>query len=147
MRMFSALPLAAALALTGVPLHAGDTPAVTVDHAWVRLLPGTLPAGGYATVHNSGNTPRTVTGASSRDYKHVMLHQSTTQGGMSRMRMIDKLTVPAHATVKLTPGGYHLMLMNATHTIKVGDMIPVTLHFADGKTLTVQFKVRPANAH
>lgn len=147
MKLLAIVSFTAILMLGGLPAHAGDTSPVSVENAWIRLLPGTLPAGGYATLHNNGDTPVVVTAASSDDYKRVMLHQSTVQDGMSHMSRVDKLSVPAHASIKLTPGGYHLMLMHATHTIKVGDMVPVTLHFANGKTLTVDFKARPANAH
>ena len=147
MKTLAAASFAAALVLGGPPVHAGDAPAVSVEHAWVRLLPGALPAGGYATLRNSGDKPVVLISASSDDYKRVMLHQSTMHDGMSHMSRIDKLTLPAHASIELTPGGYHLMLMHATHAIEVGDMIPVTLHFAGGKTLTVNFKARPANAH
>lgn len=147
MKLLAAISLTAALLLSGLPVHADKAPTVSVDHAWIRLLPGTLPAGGYATLHNSGDTPVVLTAANSDDYQQVMLHQSTTHDGMSHMSRVDKLTVPAHGSIELTPGGYHLMLMHATHTIEVGDMVPVTLHFADGKILTVDFKARPANAH
>lgn len=147
MRPLAAFALTAAMLWAGLPAHAADAPMVRVEHAWIRLLPGTLPAGGYATLRNTGAAPVVLTGASSDDYQHIMLHRSTTHGGVSHMSQVDKLTVPAHATVTLTPGSYHLMLMHATRAIDVGDMVPVTLHFADGKTLTVDFKARPANAH
>ncbi len=140
--------LALALAGTG-PTAGAATPAhapVKVLHAWIRVLPGALPAGGYAEIRNTGDKPIALTGASSPAYGKVMLHQSTTQNGMSKMHMVKQLPLPAHATVKLAPGGYHLMLMQATHTVKPGDEVPITLHFADGSTLKTDFTARPANA-
>jgi len=40
--------------------------------------------------------------------------------------------------VALKPGGYHVMLMDLAHPLKEGDVVPVTLTFADkaGKKVT-----------
>lgn len=143
------LALVAALLVMGFAAHAATSAKVQVrvDHAWIRVLPGALPAGGYATISNTGDTPLTLTGASSPAYGHVMLHKSSMQNGVSHMRMIKQLKLPAHASVKLAPGGYHLMLMQATHKVSPGDTVPVTLHFADSSQLEVDFTARPANAH
>ena len=65
---------------------------------------------------------------------------------MGRMRMAQRITVPAGGTAQLSPGGYHLMLSQAGKPVHVGDTVPLTLRFADASTLTVNFAVRPANA-
>lgn len=145
MRYRSALPVLAALLLS-VPVHADDAVHVQVEHAWIRLLPGSLPAGGYATLRNTGGKPIALTGASSAAYKHVMLHQSTTTDGVSHMSPVSKLVLPAHGKVSLAPGGYHLMLMHADHPLKPGDTVTLKLTFADNSTLDANFLVRPANA-
>ena len=87
-------------------LFAGAAPAKDADHvraeaAWIRVLPAGLPAGGYAVLHNDGDRPVVLAGAASAGYGEVMLHESTGSGGMSRMRMIDALPVPAHGEVAL----------------------------------------------
>lgn len=120
---------------------------IRVSHAWIRVLPGALPAGGYAVLSNTGDTPITLTGASSLAYANVMLHKSSMHDGMSSMHMVSQLKLAAHATVKLAPGGYHLMLMQAAHKVSPGDNVPITLHFADGSQLEADFLARPANAH
>lgn len=142
-----ALPLliAAGLLFSGVT-HAGQAAQVKADKAWIRVLPADLPAGGYVTLHNTGDTAVALTGASSARYSHVMLHQSTTEGGMGRMSMVNQLTIPAHGSVALAPGGYHLMLTQTTKAVSAGEKVPVTLDFADGSQLPVGFLARPANA-
>jgi copper(I)-binding protein len=62
------------------------------------------------------------------------------------MEMVDHLDIPAHGSVELAPGGYHLMLSQPTHAIKPGDHVEVTFEFADGAKLQTDFSVRPANA-
>jgi copper(I)-binding protein len=119
---------------------------VRVSHAWLRILPGALPAGGYATLHNDGDQPAALTGARSAVYAQVMLHESSTAGGTNRMRMVQAMSVPAHGSAALTPGGFHLMLEQPRHAVKPGDVVRLTLSFADGSTRDVDFSARPANA-
>jgi len=75
-----------------------------------------------------------------------MLHQSSNEGGTSRMSAVDSLAVPAHGTAMLAPAGYHLMLMKASKPVKPGDTVRLQLSFTDGSTLATDFLARPANA-
>jgi copper(I)-binding protein len=126
--------------------HAAQADHVRASHAWVRLLPGGLPAAGYVTLANDGDRPARLTAASSPDYGSAMLHRSAMRNGMSEMTMVDHIDLPAHGQAALAPAGYHLMLMKPAHPLKPGDKIRVTLRFADGSTLPVDFLARPANA-
>jgi copper(I)-binding protein len=149
MRAWHVAALTVLVLAAGSPFAHAGTPAkskIKVTQAWIRVLPANLPAGGYAVIHNQGNTDRHVTGASSPAYTHVMLHRSTNAHGMSQMHAVKQLAVPAHGRVKLAPGGYHLMLMQARQAVKPGDRVPVTLTFADGDSVTVEFIARPASA-
>lgn len=136
--------LAGLVLATAVYATAADH--IHVTHAWIRVLPGTLPGGAYVTLKNDSDQPVALTGASSKAYAQVMLHHSSTQGGVSRMTMVDSLPVPAHGTAMLTPGGYHLMLMHPAVPVKPGTAVPVVLKFSDGSTLPADFIARPANA-
>lgn len=126
--------------------HASAAEHVRASHAWLRVLPGALPAGAYVTLHNDGDQPVALSGANSTIYADVMLHHSSTEGGMSRMTMVDALTVSAHGTAVLAPAGYHLMLMQARAPVKPGDTVKLMLRFTDGSTLATDFIARPANA-
>ena len=140
------LPLLLAGLLCAGAVHATEAEHVHASGAWIRVLPGNLPAGGYVTLRNDGDQPAALEGASSPDYASVMLHQSSTDTGMGRMRMVDRLDVPAHGQVALSPGGYHLMLMDATQPVQPGQTVRITLRFADGSTLATDFVAKPANA-
>jgi copper(I)-binding protein len=119
---------------------------VKASGAWIRLLPANLPAGGFVTLQNDSDQVVTLRSASSAAYGSVMLHKSSTEGGMGRMEMVDSLAVSAHGKAELSPGGYHLMLMDAPKPLAVGDKVVVTLVFGDGSSSEVGFVVRPANA-
>lgn len=126
--------------------NATEAQHVKASNAWIRLLPASLPAGGFVTLSNDGDQAVTLRSASSAAYGSVMLHKSSTEGGMGRMAMVDSLAVPAHGKAELSPGGYHLMMMSAPKPLAVGDKVVVRLVFGDGSTSDVGFIVRPANA-
>jgi copper(I)-binding protein len=124
---------------------AQDVP-VQIRDAWIRWLPGELPAGGYLTLVNSGDRPSSLIAASCPDYAEVSLHRSRTVAGTTRMMPVHDITVAAHATLAFEAQGYHLMLMHPSKPLKPGDRVPVTLSFADGSSVTVLFELRPPAA-
>ncbi|TAL83460.1 MAG: copper chaperone PCu(A)C [Rhodanobacter sp.] len=140
------LPLLLAGLMLAAGAHASAATHVTATQGWIRILPGKLPAGAYVTLTNSSDQAEALSGASSAAYAEVMLHQSSTQGGVSRMYKVKSLKIPAHGTASLTPGGYHLMLMKAVRAVKPGDIVKITLRFSDGSSLVSDFIARPANA-
>ncbi|HEY4092474.1 MAG TPA: copper chaperone PCu(A)C [Luteibacter sp.] len=126
--------------------HAAETSSVKASGAWIRVLPGSLPAGGYLTLENSSDKGVAITGAASADYADAMIHKSSTETGMGRMEMVDKVPVPAKGQVAFAPGGYHVMLMQPKHPVNPGDKVVVTFTLSDGTTLPVTFTAKPANA-
>lgn len=140
------LPLLVAGLLLTAGAHATEAQHVRASGAWIRVLPGDLPAGAYVTLENTGDQAASLRGARSPNYADAMLHQSSSAGGVSRMSMVNELAIPAHGKAELAPGGYHLMLMKAVVPVKIGDKVKVTLSFGDGSTLDADFVARPANA-
>jgi copper(I)-binding protein len=117
---------------------------LSASDAWIRLLPGELPAGGYFVLHNDSDRSITLVGASAPDFGSVQLHRSVQQNGLETMQPVASVPVPAHSRVEFRPGGYHLMLMQPRRSLAVGDTEPITLHTADGKQIRVDFIVRGA---
>lgn len=136
--MLRALFLAAGLALA----TAASAADLRISDAWIRLLPGGAPSGGYFTVHNDSAVPVELVDASSPDFAHTMMHRTVTSGTTSRMEGVERVTVPAHGELRFAPGGYHLMLMQPTAGVKVGGEVTVALTFSGGRTLSARFPVR-----
>ena len=117
-----------------------------IRDAWVRWLPGNLPAGGYVTLVNNSDQPISLIAASSPDYALVSMHRSRTTGGISQMLLVNKITVGAHSTVEFGAQGYHLMLEHPTRALRPGDQVSVTLQFADRAAVTATLAVRKPGA-
>jgi copper(I)-binding protein len=121
--------------------QAGD---VTVAKPWMRYLLPSIPAAGYMVLQNNGDAPAVLTGASSPACGSLMLHQSQDDSGMATMMMVRRIAIPAHGSVSLAPGGYHMMCMDPK--MKVGDSVPVTLTLQDGTTIAAVMPVYGAQS-
>jgi periplasmic copper chaperone A len=63
------------------------------------------------------------------------------------MRPLDNgLTIEPGKTVKLAPGGYHLMLFDLKSALKQGEKIPLTLEFEKAGKVTVSLDVQGVGA-
>jgi len=63
------------------------------------------------------------------------------------MRPLDKgLTIEPGKTVKLAPGGYHLMFFDLKSPLKQGDKVPVTLEFEKAGKVTLSLDVQGVGA-
>jgi copper(I)-binding protein len=131
------------IALAATPAASAASPDVTVTEGRMQVLLPSRPAAGYFTLENRGNTPLVLSGASAPDCQSLMLHQSTTEGGVARMAMVASVPVPPHGSVRFTPGGYHLMCMQPsgallTHT----GSETVTLRFTGGDSVSAPFAIQ-----
>ena len=117
---------------------------VAISGAWFRALPSGRPAGGYFTMKNSGSASVQLVAAESAVCRMLMLHQTVSNIGTSRMKDVKNVSVPADGTVSFEPGGYHLMCMNPGSAMRPGKSVPVTLVFSDGSKVRVNFTVKNA---
>ena len=133
---------ASVLALTlSHSVLAADVTGITVHDGFIRLPPPGSPAAAYFTLKNSG-ADRALVDADCACAGMTMIHESIEQDGMAKMRHVDSAALPSGGELVLKPGGLHVMLMRLKAPLKAGDDIPLTLHFADGDTLTVRLPVQ-----
>lgn len=133
-----------AAALLAVTAAAADAP--TARNAWARATPpGSETAAVYLTIRGGAGADR-LESASTPRATMTHLHSVDDSGGMTRMRAVDGLDVPAGHDVTLAPQGLHLMLMGVDRPLVAGERFPVTLHFTHGGDLVVDVQVVPATA-
>jgi periplasmic copper chaperone A len=136
--------LAAAPALAE-EIKAGD---LVITQAWSRATPGGAKiGGGYLTIENKGSTADRLIGGSSDVADKVQVHEMAMNNGVMTMRPLDKgLAIEPGRTVKLAPGGYHLMLLDLKSPLKQGDKVPVTLEFEKAGKVKLSFDVQGVGA-
>jgi copper(I)-binding protein len=140
MLAFVAVALGAAAALVACSGSAG-TP--QIRDAWARPGAAGAESAAYLTITGPTGQGDALLTASSPAADMVQLHEVTTDtDGMTGMHHIDRLDVPAGQTVRLEPGGYHLMLMGLTSELAVGGTIELMLVFERAGSFVVQAEIR-----
>ena len=126
-------------------VKAGD---LVITQAWSRATPGGAKIGsGYLTIENKGAAPDRLTGVSADVAGKVEVHEMAMNNGVMTMRPLDGgLTIDPGKTVKLAPGGYHLMMFDLKAPLKQGDKVPVTLEFEKAGKVTVTLDVESIGA-
>jgi copper(I)-binding protein len=85
--------------------------------------------------------------ASSPAAAKASVHETQMEGTVMRMRPVEGgLPLPAGKAVKLSPGGYHIMLEGLKAPLKPGADVPVTLTFAQSPPLEITAHVMPVGS-
>src|SRR6516165_1016813 len=99
--------------LSSAPARAEEVKAgdLVITQAWSRATPkGAKTGGAYLTIENKGSAPDRLVGGSADSAGKVEIHEMSMTSGVMKMRPLDKgLEIDPGKTVKLSPGGYHLM--------------------------------------
>jgi copper(I)-binding protein len=120
-------------ALSAAPARAEEvkTGDLVITQVWGRATPGgSRIGGGYLTVENRGSAPDRLIGGSAEIAGRIEVHEMSMNNGVMTMRPLDNgLSIEPGQTVKLAPGGYHLMLFDLKGPLRQGDKVPITLEF------------------
>ncbi|MCC6171148.1 MAG: copper chaperone PCu(A)C [Gammaproteobacteria bacterium] len=120
--------------------------ALKVENPWSRATaPGASVGAGFLVITNPGKADELVSG-SSPVAERVELHSSRLEGGIMKMRKLERLEIPAGGVVRLEPGALHLMLVGLRQPLVEGTTVPLTLRFGSAGELTVQLKVEAIGA-
>lgn len=126
-------------------IKAGD---LVITQPWSRATPGGAKvAGGYLTIENKGSAPDRLIGGSAEIAGKLSVHEMAIDNGVMKMRALDKgLAIEPGKTVKLAPGGFHLMLEELKGPLKQGDKVPVTLEFEKAGKVQLSLDVQGVGA-
>ena len=99
---------------------------VIVKDAWVRATaPGQNTAGVYLDI--ASNAEAALVGAVSPVANSAEMHAMRMEGGVMKMRALQRIELPAQKTVKLAPGGLHIMLVGIKQPLREKQRIPLEL--------------------
>ena len=145
------IPVLAVAAALAVPV-AFAAEGVKVANAWVRApVAGQTTAAAYLELTADRNLALVAAGSPAAG--RVEMHSMTMDGGVMRMRALPRIDLPAGQTVRLGPGGTHLMLLELKQPLRAGDKLPLILSLQPSgaaatslTTVTVEAEIRPAAA-
>jgi len=126
-------------------------PTIVARDAWSR--PAIATGVVYVSLANHARVADRLLGADSPVARAVELHESTetkgsgmamngmAMGSITSMHPVAFIRLPARRTVRLAPGGYHIMLIGLKHELRAGQSFPLVLRFAHADTITVAVHV------
>lgn len=126
-------------------MHGKDKAAdeVMVSDAFARAVaPMQKNSAVFMSLMNHGKMEHAIVRASGDVAQSVELHTHTNDGGVMRMRPIEKIAIPAGGHTQLKPGGLHIMLIGLNNQLEEGGMVHITLEFEDGSTKMVMAPVK-----
>lgn len=120
-----------------------------IDHPWARAtVAGQRAGGAFLTIDNRGRSDDRLlrVQAPADRASSAELHSMRQEGDVMRMREVGSIDIPAGQTVKLQPGGLHIMLMGLKAPLQAGDKFPLVLTFEKAGSVTVEVLVQAVNA-
>jgi copper(I)-binding protein len=121
--------------------------ALRISQPWSRATAAGMPMGvAYLNITNLGKKADALIAASTPAAARVEMHHTTLVDGMARMRPLREIAIAAGATVKIEPGGIHLMLVDLKAPLVAGEPVPLTLEFRVAGRVTVELDVKAPQA-
>ncbi len=127
--------------------HEYEAGGLTVAHPWARATPGGATIGAaYVEIKAKEGASDALVSASSPAAGRVEIHTHTMDGGVMKMRQIEKLAIPAGGSAVMKPSGDHIMLFDLKAPLKEGETVPITLVFEKAGPVTVEATIEPVGA-
>lgn len=117
------------------------------DSAVRQPLPGRTVSVGYLSIKNTEVTSIRLVKASSKQFGNIELHNHTMVNGMMQMQRLQDIEIQPGETVKLQPGGLHLMMFRPVTTLQLGEEVAIDLHWSDGTVQTYKTQVVAVPKH
>lgn len=135
------IPALALLAACGQ----GGEAKIEASDAWARPTRGDAPGAVYVTIDNKGGKDDRLVSVMTDHAAMAMVHQTEMSNGVARMRMAGEINIPAGESIKMVPGGTHIMLEGLRTPLRTGDRFQLILKFRESGDENVTVTVAEAN--
>ena len=137
-RILRCLPFC--LLLPCIALAQPAAPGVRIDHGWTRVTtkPGST-APGFLTLHNDGAAPDRLLRVACPVAARTTIRDAADH-------VVSNLPLRPGETLRLTPGGPHLVLADTHFQFYPRALIPCSATFRDAGTMMIYLHVEPAGA-
>jgi copper(I)-binding protein len=116
---------------------------LVISQPWSRATAGGAKVGaGYMTITNIGTEPDRLIGGSLPQAGKFEVHEMRMENNVMTMRPLHGgLEIKPGQTVKLAPGGYHVMFMRLKEPLKQGEVLKGELVFEKAGKVPIEYKV------
>ncbi len=115
---------------------------INITKIWMRpVILINRPTAIYFTITNITDKDDKLVKAQSVLASRIELHTNIRKNGVLKMTQVENIPVAANSTVKVAPGGYHLMVFGVNRKYNKGDEFPLMLYFEKGGRIPVVAKV------
>jgi len=121
-------------ALAGCAQKAAAAASLQLGTAYVEVPSAGGTTEAYLVIRNSGPADRLTSARTSVGGR--VIFRAPARSGDTTMKTVPDVRIPAGATVRLSPVGFHMLIMGAG-TMRSGGQITLTLIFAEGGTMSV----------
>lgn len=118
---------------------------IEIMKPWARPASAGANSAAYLHIFNGSNRADTLISSDANITAQAEIHESFEKNGLSSMRPVNRLVIPADSIVHLSPGGYHIMLKQLNRGIAVGDSLSLKLDFAHAGTRSVKAVIQLSN--
>lgn len=134
--------LAASASLLLASCGQGDI--LFADKAVVNLSPVEgNPSAGYMDLHG-GRVDVELVGVTSDDVLRMEMHETIEKDGMMSMAQLKSIPVPAGKTVKMEPGGKHLMIWGVGDYSKQRGLLKMILIYSNDDRIEIDAVIKKA---
>ena len=118
---------------------------IKVDGGYIfQPLKGTNATAGYGVIKNLTDKEVTLKVVSAEGFKAVELHETSSVDGRMQMQKVDQFKIEKNGSFELKPGGFHVMLFDATRKFKENDTVSMSFKL-DEKDVSIPFKIKLRN--
>lgn len=136
--------LITAFPVSAEPTRLGD---LIIETPWARASIGmSRPAAAYITIRNEGKTTDILTGIETTVSAKSEVHKMKMKNGVASMGPAGPVEIPANGSVKLAPGGLHIMLMKLQQPLRKDDRFSMTLIFKDAGRVDISVPIYSVGA-
>lgn len=100
----------------------------------------------YLSIHNHSPNDDYLIDAKTNVAAITSIHNHINDKGIMKMRAVKQIAIPANGSIKLQPGGFHIMLMGLKKTLREGDKFDLTLIFKKAGTVLCSVLVKKVHA-
>lgn len=134
-----------------VPAEAGEkgksAGGMTAIDAWARATPSGAKVGAvFVELRAAAGMADRLLSASSPMAGVVELHDHVREGAVMKMRRVEAVAIAAGQTVKLQPGGLHIMLMDLKGALVAGETVKLSMKFEKAGVVELEAQIAPVGA-